>query len=278
MREFDFYLVGTPIGNLGDISSRAIETLDMVDFIAAEDTRNTLKLLNHFDIKKPLVSYFEHNKKKRGEEIVELLKQGKRGALVTDAGMPAISDPGADLVSLLYQNGFSVTAVPGPTAFTTALTLSGLDTSRFSFEGFLSTTKKNRYEHLESLKTYRNTLIFYEGPTKVKATLADIQKILGNRKCAVVRELTKMYEEVLRGDIGQMLEHFETTEPRGEFVIIVEGQNEQNREPMFWENLSIADHVEFYVNSGNDKKTAIRLVANDRKIPKNEVYNTVMKK
>ncbi len=278
MREFDFYLVGTPIGNLGDISSRAIEILSAVDFVAAEDTRNTLKLLNHFEIKKPLISYFEHNKKRRGEEIIALLKEGKRGALVTDAGMPAISDPGEDLVRMLYDEGFSVTAVPGPTAFSTALVLSGLDTSRFSFEGFLSTAKKNRREHLESLKGYRNTLIFYEGPTKVKGTLVDLKEILGDRRCAVVRELTKLYEEVLRGTLSDMIAHFNETDPKGEFVIVVEGENEQNREEQFWEKLSIPDHVEYYINTGNDKKTAIRLCANDRGLPKSEVYNLVMKK
>ncbi len=278
MRKFDFYLVGTPIGNLGDISERALKTLESVDFIAAEDTRNTLKLLNHFNIKKPLISYFEHNKKKRGEEIIDLLLQGKTGALVTDAGMPAVSDPGQDLVKMLYERGFTVTAVPGPSAFTTALVLSGLDTSRFSFEGFLSTAKKNRREHLESLEYYRNTLIFYEGPTKVLGTLSDLRDVLGDRKCAVVRELTKMYEEVLRGTLSDMILHFEQNAPRGEFVIVVEGANENTRKEKFWEKLSIESHVDYYINVGNDKKTAIRLVADDRGLPKNEIYNTVMKK
>lgn len=277
MLNYDFYIVGTPIGNLGDISSRAIETLSEVDFIAAEDTRNTLKLLNRFEIKKPMVSYFEHNKRKRGEEIMSLLREGKRGALVSDAGMPAISDPGADLVALLYENGFTVSVVPGPSAFSAALVLSGLDTSRFSFEGFLSTTKKNRLEHLDSIKDCKNTLIFYEGPTKLKGTLADLKTALGDRQASVVRELTKIYEQVLRGTFSELIEYFETTDPRGEFVIVVEGAKESSVEA-FWQKLSVADHVQHYVNTGETKKDAIRLAAADRGVPKNEVYNAVMKK
>jgi len=278
MREFDFYIVGTPIGNLGDMSSRAIETLRMVDFIAAEDTRNTLKLLNKFDIKKPLISYFEHNKRQRGEEILKLLKSGKRGALVSDAGMPAISDPGEMLISQLYEAGFTVTAVPGPTAFSTALVLSGLNTSRFSFEGFLSTTKKNRKEHLESIKNVRSTLIFYEGPTKLCTTLSDLITVLGDRQAAVVRELTKLYEDVLRGQLSELLAHFQEQTPRGEFVIVVEGAKEPEIKEQFWEKLSLEDHVLHYVNTGESKKEAIRLVALDRKMQKSEVYNAVMKK
>lgn len=278
MDKIDFYIVGTPIGNLGDMSPRAIETLRDVDFIAAEDTRNTLKLLNRFEIKKPMISYFEHNKRKRGEEIVALLKTGKTGALVSDAGMPAISDPGADLVSLLYQQGFNVSVVPGPSAFSAALVLSGLDTSRFSFEGFLSTTKKNRREHLESLKANRNTLIFYEGPTKLRGTLADLLEAFGDRKAAVARELTKIYEQVLRGHLSELISHFESTDPRGEFVIIVEGAKELPETEKFWSKLSVRDHVAYYVGTGVTKKEAIRLTANDRGVPKNEIYNLVMKK
>ena len=278
MREFDFYLVGTPIGNLSDMSPRALEVLASVDFVAAEDTRNTLKLLNHFEIKKPLISYFEHNKRQRGEEIMGLLREGKRGALVTDAGMPAISDPGEDLVKQLYENGFTVTAVPGPTAFSTALVLSGLDTSRFSFEGFLSTAKKNRREHLEGIKNYPNTLIFYVLPTKVRGTLEDLLSHLGDRKCAVVREMTKLYEEVLRGSISDMIAHFEGIDPRGEFVIVVEGQKAPLEDAQFWTKLSVEDHVEYYVNTGLDKKSAIKQTATDRGLPKSEVYNHVMKK
>ncbi|MBQ8606294.1 MAG: 16S rRNA (cytidine(1402)-2'-O)-methyltransferase [Clostridia bacterium] len=278
MNNIDFYIVGTPIGNLHDMSERAIQTLAQVDFIAAEDTRNTLKLLNRFEIKKPMISYFEHNKRKRGEEIVALLREGKTGALVSDAGMPAISDPGEDLVKLLYEEGFNVSVVPGPSAFSAALVLSGLDTSRFSFEGFLSTTKKNRLEHLESLKNQKNTLIFYEGPTKVRGTLSDLLNAFGDRRIAVARELTKIYEQVLRGSISEMIEHFEKTEPKGEFVIIVEGAKDGAQQEQFWARLSLSDHVMHYVNSGETKKDAIKLVAQDRKLPKSEVYNEVMKK
>ena len=278
MNNIDFYIVGTPIGNLHDMSERAIQTLAQVDFIAAEDTRNTLKLLNRFEIKKPMIIYFEHNKRKRGEEIVALLREGKTGALVSDAGMPAISDPGEDLVKLLYEEGFNVSVVPGPSAFSAALVLSGLDTSRFSFEGFLSTTKKNRLEHLESLKNQKNTLIFYEGPTKVRGTLSDLLNAFGDRRIAVARELTKIYEQVLRGSISEMIEHFEKTEPKGEFVIIVEGAKDGAQQEQFWARLSLSDHVMHYVNSGETKKDAIKLVAQDRKLPKSEVYNEVMKK
>lgn len=278
MKDIHLYIVGTPIGNLGDMSPRALEILDSVDFIAAEDTRNTLKLLNHFGIKKPLISYFEHNKRQRGEEILSLVREGKVGALVSDAGMPAISDPGQMLVEQMYEAGFNVSAVPGPTAFSTALVLSGLDTSRFSFEGFLSTTKKNRMEHLESVKYTRNTLIFYEGPTKLRATLTDLLGALGDRRCAVVRELTKIYEEVLRGTLSELIAHFEQNEPRGEFVVVVEGAKDDSDKPQFWDKLSIEDHVLYYMNTGESKKDAIRLVANDRGVPKNEIYNLVMKK
>lgn len=278
MREFDFYIVGTPIGNLSDMSPRAVETLRQVDFIAAEDTRNTLKLLNHFDIKKPMISYFEHNKRRRGEEIIGLLSEGKTGALVSDAGMPAISDPGQELVMQLYDAGFTVTAVPGPSAFTTALVLSGLDTSRFTFEGFLSTTKKNRLERLERLKGIDSTLIFYEGPTKVRGTLRDLLAAFGDRRCAVVRELTKVYEQVLRGRISEHVAYFETTDPRGEFVIVVEGMTDEYTGQSFWEKLSIPDHVEYYIKTGESKKDAIKLAACDRNVPKSEIYNAVMKK
>lgn len=278
MKEFDFYIVGTPIGNLGDMSPRAVDTLRAVDFIAAEDTRNTLKLLNHFGIKKPMISYFEHNKRRRGEEIISLLKEGKKGALVSDAGMPAISDPGQELVIQLYDAGFTVSAAPGPTAFSTALVLSGLDTSRFTFEGFLSTTKKNRRERLERLKNIDSTLIFYEGPTKVRGTLSDLLDAFGDRRASVVRELTKVYEEVLRGTLSEHIAHFENTEPRGEFVIVVEGRRDDCHEPQFWEKLSILDHVEYYIKTGESKKDAIKLVSSDRGLPKSEVYNAVMKK
>lgn len=278
MKEFDFYIVGTPIGNLGDISARAVETLRTVDFIAAEDTRNTLKLLNHFGIKKPMISYFEHNKRRRGEEIIALIKEGKTGALVSDGGHARNFRIRTGACAQLYDEGISVTAVPGPSAFTTALVLSGLDTSRFTFEGFLSTTKKNRLARLEKLKDIDSTLIFYEGPTKVCTTLADLLNILGDRRCAVVRELTKLYEQVRRSTISDQLEYFEQNEPRGEFVIIVEGQSTALQQPQFWEKLSIFDHVEHYIKTGETKKEAIKHTAADRGVPKSLIYNAVMKK
>ncbi len=266
------YLVGTPIGNLSDISPRVRETLEKVDFIAAEDTRNTLKLLNHLNIKKPLVSYFEHNKRARGEEILQKIKSGQICALVSDAGMPAISDPGEDLVRLLYENGYTVTAVAGPCAFVSGLILSGLPTGRFCFEGFLSTAKKSRNEHLDSLKNETRTMIFYESPQKLKNTLSDFAKAFGaQRKMAVAREITKLHEEVLRGSIEDIIKHYEEHSPRGEYVLIVEGAIPSHL-PQFWDEMSIPEHIGHYLTEGLDKMSAVKAVAKDRHLPKNEVY------
>ncbi len=271
------YLVGTPIGNLSDISPRVRETLEKVDFIAAEDTRNTLKLLNHLGIKKPLISYFEHNKRQRGEEILSKIRAGQIGALVTDAGMPAISDPGEDLVALLYENGYTVTAVAGPCAFVSGLVLSGLPTGRFCFEGFLSTAKKSRAEHLASLKNETRTMIFYESPQKLKNTLADLQKTFGpRRRIALTRELSKLHEEVLRGSIEDMIAHYEETQPRGEYVLILEGAGEVVTEH-FWDTWSIEEHLEHYRTLGKSNMDAIKAVAKDRGMAKNEVYKYTIK-
>ena len=217
------YVVGTPIGNLGDFSPRAIETLQNADFIAAEDTRVTLKLLNHFDIKKPMVSYYEHNIRQRGEMIVARLLQGESCAIVTDAGMPCISDPGEDLVALCAQHGIPTVVVPGPSAAISALAVSGLSTSRFSFEGFLTTNKRGRQEHLQSLVEDTHTLIFYEAPHKLLATLKDMLAVLGDRPISLVRELTKLHEEVFRTTLSAAVEHYEAAPPRGEFVLVVAG-------------------------------------------------------
>ncbi|MBP1558908.1 MAG: 16S rRNA (cytidine(1402)-2'-O)-methyltransferase [Oscillospiraceae bacterium] len=217
------YVVGTPIGNLGDLSPRAIETLQSVDFIAAEDTRVTLKLLNHFEIKKPMVSYYEHNIRQRGEMIVARLLQGESCAIVTDAGMPCISDPGEDLVALCAQHGIPTVVVPGPSAAISALAVSGLSTSRFSFEGFLTTNKRGRLEHLQSLVDDPHTLIFYEAPHKLLATLKDMREVLGDRPISLVRELTKLHEEVRRTTLAAAVEHYEANAPRGEFVLVVAG-------------------------------------------------------
>ena len=266
------YLVGTPIGNLSDISPRVRETLEKVDFIAAEDTRNTLKLLNYLGIKKPMISYFEHNKRQRGEEILGKIRGGQIGALVTDAGMPAISDPGEDLVALLYEEGYTVTAVAGPCAFVCGLILSGLPTGRFCFEGFLSTAKKSRNEHLSALKNETRTMIFYESPQKLKNTLQDLIKTFGSdRRCALTREISKLHEQVLRGTLGELAEHYENEAPRGEYVVIIEGAKEVITEN-FWDNWSVEEHLEHYKAMGKSNMDAIKAVAKDRGVPKNEIY------
>ena len=224
------YLVGTPIGNLGDISPRCAETLAEVDFIAAEDTRVSRKLLNHLDIHKSLVSYYEHNSRESGRRIVDRLLAGESCALVTDAGMPAISDPGEDLVRLCAEAGVEVVAVPGPTAALTALALSGLPTGRFTFEGFLSVTRKVRMEHLASLRGERRTMIFYEAPHKLLQTLGDLCGVFGEeRRAALCREMTKLHEEVIRCTLGEARARFTESEPRGEFVLVVAGAPEEEK-------------------------------------------------
>ncbi len=217
------FLVGTPIGNLGDLSPRALEALGEADFIAAEDTRVTLKLLTHFGLKKPLVSYYEHNKAEAGPRIVERLLAGETCALVTDAGMPAISDPGEDLVRLCHEARVPVLAVPGPCAAVTALALSGLPTGRFTFEGFLSVNKSARFEHLDALRGEKRTMVFYEAPHKLRQTLLDMLEVLGDREIALCRELTKLHEETLRTTLGEAARLYETEEPRGEYVLVLAG-------------------------------------------------------
>ena len=217
------YVVGTPIGNLGDLSPRGAQTLADCDFIAAEDTRVTLKLLNHFGIKKPLISYYEHNRRERGDEILARLLAGESCALVTDAGMPAISDPGEDLVRLCHEHGVPVSAVPGPCAFATALAISGMPAGRFTFEGFLSVNKPGRREHLRQVQNETRTMIFYEAPHKLPATLRDMYAVFGDRNIAIVRELTKVYEEVIRTTFSEAIARIEQTPIKGEIVLIVEG-------------------------------------------------------
>lgn len=220
----ELFVVGTPIGNLGDMSPRAVETLASCDFIAAEDTRVTVKLLNHFEIKKQMIAYHEHNRAERGPSIVERLLGGETCALVTDAGMPAISDPGEDLVRLCHENGIKVSSVPGPSALITALALSGLSVSRFTFEGFLSVNKKSRRDRLSEMVNESRTMVFYEAPHKLKATLADMYSVLGDRNIALVREMTKIHETVIRTTLGEAVKRYETETPRGEFVLIIEGK------------------------------------------------------
>lgn len=269
------YLCATPIGNLGDVSARCLEVFNTVDLIAAEDTRRTLQLLNHFEITKPLTSYHEHNKKEKGGYIISLLRDGKNVALVSDAGTPAISDPGEDLVKLCIENEIEVTSIPGPVAGINALILSGLPTRRFAFEGFLSVNKRHRKEHLESIKNDTHTLIFYEAPHKLKNTISDMQKAFGGgRKIALVRELTKIHEEVKRCTLDEAAAYYEENNPRGEYVIVVEGASEQNEETENeWDSLTVKEHVDKYIAEGMSSKDAIKKAAEDRGVPKREVYN-----
>ena len=270
------YLVTTPIGNLADLSERAKKVLAGVDFVAAEDTRNSAKLLAIFGIKKPMVSYYEHNKRERGEEICARISAGESCALVTDAGMPGISDPGEDIVRLCAERGIPVTAVPGPCAAMTALTLSGLFTGRFAFEGFLSTNKGERRDRLSELKCDTRTLIFYEAPHKLRATLSDLYTAFGERKISLCRELTKLNEEIYRTTLSDAVTLYSEREPRGEYVLIVEGaSSEQVRAEAFWSEMSIEEHVAHYVTEGKSKMDAIKACAKDRGIAKNEVYKVV---
>ena len=269
------YLVPTPIGNLGDISRRCAETLEAVDFIAAEDTRVTLKLLNHLGLKKPLLSYYRHNTQTGGEAVLERLLAGEDGALVTDAGTPAVSDPGEELVARCAGAGVPVVAVPGPCALVVALSVSGLPTGRFTFEGFLPMNKKNRRAHLDSLRGEQRTMIFYEAPHKLRATLADLRETLGGeRRIALCRELTKLHEEVMRTTLSEAEERFRQTEPRGEFVLVVAGDSPQETDrPTLEEAL---EEVRKLRKSGFSLRDATRMVSEKLEIPKNRLYQEVL--
>ncbi len=270
------YLVATPIGNLADLSERAVKVLAEVDFIAAEDTRNSMRLLSYLGISKPMVSYFEHNKRERGGEILGRLAAGEACALITDAGTPAISDPGEDIVALCAEAKIPVYSVPGPCAAIVALTLSGLPTGRFSFEGFLSTNKTERKKHLESLRNETRTMIFHEAPHKLKMTLSDLAKYFGeDRPIALCRELTKKNEEVLRLTVGEAIAYYETHEPRGEYVLVLGGAT-QTLAACDWESINIKEHVERYVAEGMSKMDAIKAVARDRGVAKNVIYKEVL--
>lgn len=271
------YLVATPIGNLGDFSPRAVETLSSVDFIAAEDTRVTIKLLNHFGIKKPLISYFEHNRAQSGERIVERLKNGENVALVSDAGMPAISDPGEDLVRLCAREGIKVLSVPGPCAVVSALAVSGLPTQRFTFEGFLNTSSKNRTEHLDSLKNEKRTMIIYEAPHKLMGTLVDLKATFGgDRELSLCREITKLYEETIRTTIDGAIELYSNLPPKGEYVLVVKGKAESTELEMTLEQA--LERVEFYRSEGKSLKQASKLAAEDTGYSKNVLYNAVVER
>ena len=270
------YLVPTPIGNLGDISQRCRETLEQADFIAAEDTRVSLKLLNHLGIRKSLVSYYEHNKAFKGEKIVERILAGETCALVSDAGSPAISDPGEDLVKLCHEAGIVVCAIPGPCAAITALSISGQATGRFCFEGFLSTAKKSRREHLESLAKERRTMIFYEAPHKLVTTLEDMAEVFGaDRPISLCRELTKLHEEVVRTTLGQAVEKYTETAPKGEFVLIIAGAPEEEPETATAEDA--AARVQQLMDEGLSRKDAVKQTAKELNLPKNAVYDAALK-
>lgn len=268
------YVVGTPIGNLSDFSPRAVETLASVDFIAAEDTRVTLKLLNHFEIKKPMVSYFEHNRRERGEIILERIKSGENCAIVTDAGMPAISDPGEDLVDLCLSNGITVESVPGPTAFATAVAMSGLPSGRFTFEGFLSVNKPSRRDHLEEIVSERRTMVFYEAPHKLTATLKDLYKYLGDRRIALIKELTKIHETVERTTLSEACEKYSAQTPKGEFVIVIEGSTEpKQKEVSLDEAVVLAKGL---VENGMAINDAAKEIAKETKLKKGDIYKALL--
>lgn len=270
------YLVATPIGNLADLSERAAKVLSEVDFIAAEDTRNSLRLLSYLGISKPMVSYFEHNKRERGIEIVTRIADGEACALITDAGTPAISDPGEDIVALCAEKGIPVCSVPGPCAAIVALTVSGLPTGRFCFEGFLSTNKAERKKHLQNLQNERRTMIFHEAPHKLKTTLDDLAKAFGaDRPISLCRELTKKNEEILRLTLGEAVAYYEEHEPRGEYVLVLGGAKEADTSAD-WENISVEEHVERYVADGMSKMDAIKAVARDRGVAKNVIYKEIL--
>ena len=270
------YLCATPIGNLGDITYRCVETLKSVDLIAAEDTRRTLGLLNHLDIEKPLTSYFEHNKKEKGEYLISEMKKGKNIALVSDAGTPAVSDPGEDLVKMCIEAEIDVVPVPGAVAGINALISSGFSTQRFTFEGFLTVNKRGRTEHLKSLSEEQRTMIFYEAPHKLLSTLRDMLIVLGDRRIALCREITKLHEEFVRTTISDAINKYEENPPRGEFVIVIEGKKSEDIEAereAVWQKMSVSEHVEMYINQGIDEKEALKKTAKDRGVSKRDIYN-----
>lgn len=274
------YLCATPIGNLKDISERILETLNMVDVIACEDTRNSIKLLNHYGIKAPLTSYHEYNKYDKANELIALMQQGKNVALITDAGTPAISDPGEVLVDMCHKAGVIVTSLPGPCALITALTLSGLSARRFCFEGFLPPDKKERKRILEELSTEKRTTILYEAPHHLKSTLKELADSLGDRDIAIVRELTKKFEEVKRFKLSEAVSYYDMNEPKGEYVLIISGKSydeELKASQDDFLKMDIKDHMAFYEQQGIDRKAAMKEVAKDRGLTKREIYTLLLK-
>lgn len=269
------YVTGTPIGNLSDLSPRAVQTLESVDFIAAEDTRVTLKLLNHFGIKKPMVSYFEHNKRERGEIICKRIEQGENCAVVTDAGMPCISDPGEDLIKLCEEKGIKTVVIPGPSAVISALALSGLETGRFTFEGFLSVNKKSRNDHLQSLVNEHRTMIFYEAPHKLPSTLRDLYASFGDRKLSIVRELTKIHEEVIRTTTKFAAENYADGSIKGEIVLVLEGAKNDDTD----KNYTLEQAAEIarkLIENGEKTSEAAKQAATVTGFKKNEIYRELL--
>lgn len=275
------YLCATPIGNLGDMTPRVVETLRNVDLIAAEDTRNSIKLLNHFEIRTSMTSYHEYNKVEKAEYLVSQMQQGKDVALITDAGTPAISDPGEVLVAKCHEAGITVTSLPGAAACITALTLSGLSTRRFCFEAFLPADKKEKAEILEELKEESRTIILYEAPHHLVRTLEELLHALGDRRITLCRELTKKFETVIPTTIKEAIAQYQTEEPRGEYVLVIEGKSlEQKKEERreSWQSMSIEEHMAYYEQEGLDEKSAMKQVAKDRGVPKREIYQYLLAK
>ena len=275
------YLCATPIGNLEDMTFRAIRTLKEVDLIAAEDTRNSIRLLNRFAIQTPMTSYHEYNKYDKGRKLIEKLLEGKNIALITDAGTPGISDPGEELVRMCHENGIRVTSVPGAAACITALTMSGLPTRRFAFEAFLPSEKKEREKILTELERETRTIILYEAPHRLVRTLKLLEERLGDeRNVAVCRELTKKHETVYRGTLCDAVSYYESTEPRGECVLVIDGKSQEEierEEQKKWEQMSIEDHVAYYISQGADRKEAMKKTAQDRGVSKRDIYNYLEK-
>lgn len=273
------YLCATPIGNLEDITFRVLRTLKEVDLIAAEDTRNSIKLLNHFEIKTPMTSYHEFNKIEKAYQLVDRMREGKNIALITDAGTPGISDPGEDIVRICYEEGIEVTSLPGPAACITALTMSGLPTRRFAFEAFLPRDKKERAAVLKQLKNETRTMIVYEAPHHLVKTLEELFEVLGDRKITVCRELTKRYEEKTLATISECLNYYKENEPRGEYVLVIDGKTfkeMEEEERKAWETMSLEEHMAMYEAQGTSHKEAMKLVAKDRGISKRDVYQALL--
>lgn len=273
------YLCATPIGNLDDITIRVLNTLKEVDLIAAEDTRHSIKLLNHFDIKTPMTSYHEFNKVEKARVLVDKMREGINVALITDAGTPGISDPGEELVRQCYAAGIELTSLPGPAACVTALTMSGMATRRFAFEAFLPQDKKEKARILEELKNETRTIILYEAPHRLVRTLAVLEEALGDRNIAICRELTKKYETVFRTTISKALAFYEAQEPKGECVIVIEGKSPEEirgEQVRAWDSLTLEEHMEQYLSKGTDRKEAMKLVAKDRGISKRDVYQALL--